>query len=295
MENPLVLGVDIGGSHITAGLINLGERKIISTSIKYKEINPHEKAEVIINAWCQVIEEAYAGWNVREKRIGLALPGPFDYENGICLIKEQNKFQSLYLMNIRDEFVRRLNVKLYNIKFVNDAEAFLRGELFAHPPGEQSVLGITLGTGLGSALCLKGEVSDADLWNTPFLDGIAEEYLGGGWLITRYHQLTGVRLPGVKELSARVNSDQKAKQVFGEFGHNLARFIDSQINMHRLDQVVIGGKISHAFDHFSKELTANLLHREEMVLIRVSELKENAALLGAATEEFDRKLNRQEL
>src|SRR6478672_2569719 len=147
MENPLVLGVDIGGSHITAGLINLGKRKIISTSIKYKEIDPHEKAEVILNAWCQVIEEAYAGWNVREKRIGLALPGPFDYENGICLIKEQNKFQSLYLMNIRDEFVRRLNVKLSNIKFVNDAEAFLRGELFAHPPGEQSVLGITLGTG----------------------------------------------------------------------------------------------------------------------------------------------------
>lgn len=291
MENPLVLGADIGGSHITAGLIDLGKRKLISTSIKHKSVDPHENADTILDSWCQVIEEVYAGLNISAKRIGLAMPGPFDYQNGICLIAEQDKFKSLYLTNVRTELARRLKIKPGDIKFVNDAEAFLTGEIFAGREGHDSVLGITLGTGFGSALYLRGEVTDADLWNTPFRDGIAEDYLAAGWLIHRYFQLTGLRVTGVKEISENVPNDQLAKQVFTEFGKNLARFLQAQVERHGLGMIVIGGNISYAFAHFSKALSDELAHTKTTVTIRVSELKENAALIGAAAQEFDRKLN----
>jgi glucokinase len=290
MENPLVLGVDIGGSHITAGLIDLEKRKLISSSIRHKSVNPHENADAIFNSWCQVIEAVYTGRNIAGKRIGLAIPGPFDYKNGICLIKEQDKFKSLYLMNVKNELARRLKMKPANIKFVNDAEAFLKGEIFATPSGHDSVLGITLGTGLGSALYLKGEVRDADLWNSPFQEGIAEEYLAAGWLINRYFQLTGLKVTGVKEISEVVTRDPIAKQVFVEFGNNLAQFLHSQVERHSLGMILIGGNISYAFDHFSEGLSDGLAQTNTRVTIRVSELKENAALIGAAAEEFDKEL-----
>ncbi len=295
MENPLVLGADIGGSHITAGLIDLGKRKIISTSVKHKSVNPHENADAILNSWCQVIEDVYAGRNISGKRIGLAIPGPFDYKNGICLITEQDKFKSLYLMNIKNELARRLQIEPADINFVNDAEAFLKGEIFASPASHDAVLGITLGTGLGSALYLKGEVTDADLWNSPFQEGIAEEYLAAGWLINRYFQLSGLCVAGVKEIGENASKDPKAKQVFAEFGKNLAKFLHAQVDRHNLGMILIGGNISNAFEYFSKELGQELARRKTRVAIRVSELKENAALIGAAAEEFDKELTVHEL
>ncbi len=291
MENPLVLGADIGGSHITAGLIDLDRREIISTSIKHQPIDPHENADVILNSWCRVIEEVYAGHQVPVKKIGLAMPGPFDYEKGICLIKEQDKFKSLYLLNVRDELAGRMNLDPGDIKFVNDAEAFLRGEIFTAPAGYESILGITLGTGLGSALYGGGKVWDADLWNSPFKTGIAEEYLSASWLIDRYFKLSGHRLSGVKELSAFVDKDPAANQVFSEFGTNLGQFLRAQADLYELELILLGGNISYAFDHFSEKLGNSLALSKKPTQIRVSQLKENAALIGAAAEEFNSELD----
>ena len=38
------------------------------------------------------------------KAIGIAIPGPFDYVNGICLIKGVAKYENLYGFNIADAY-----------------------------------------------------------------------------------------------------------------------------------------------------------------------------------------------
>jgi len=294
MEDPQVLGVDIGGSHITVGLVNLIKRKVVSTSIKHRLVDPHGSADFILDSWCEVIEEAYVGYD-SSKRIFIALPGPFDYENGICLVKEQDKFKALYQTDIKASLAARLNIPSHTIKFVNDAEAFLKGELFAAPVLYKSVLGITLGTGLGSALYLDGIVKDADLWNSPFEDSIAEEYLASGWFIKRYFELTGLHVTGVKEIEGKVSGDLKAKQVFREFASNLARFLRPLVETHGLCMVIIGGNISYAFEHFSQELLHEISSWPAQLSVRISSLKENAALMGAAAEVLDKKLIGHEL
>jgi glucokinase len=73
------------------------------------------------------------------------MPAPFDYGNGICLIEEQAKFNSLYKVNIKEELSARIGIPDTQIKFVNDAEAFLHGEsAFGAGIHEESLLGITL-------------------------------------------------------------------------------------------------------------------------------------------------------
>ena len=284
MYNPSVLGVDIGGSHITASLVNLEQRTLISDSFVRISVNSKADAAAILNSWSQVIEDAYSGYKSVPKKIGIAMPGPFDYHNGICLIKEQEKFQSLYRIDVKTELAKRLNITPSNIKFINDAAAFLQGEVFAGAAkNTTNVLGLTLGTGLGSALYVNGIATDAALWNSVFLNGIAEDYLSSRWFVKRYFQLSGKTVDGVKDLVALDHENQHATQVFTEFGHNLAQFVIPLIHKYKSEMVVIGGNISLAFNSFSAEMKSVLLSNHISAIIKVAELKENAALIGAAS------------
>ncbi|MEE1945303.1 ROK family protein [Pedobacter sp. KR3-3] len=284
MEKPAVLGVDIGGSHITAALVDLKTGTLIEKSIKRNAVNSKQEKEAILKAWCNVIEAAFASANGNEKYIGIAMPGPFDYENGISLIKEQDKFNALYLVNIKEELAKRLQLKPTAIHFMNDAAGFMQGEVFSGAAkGHSRVLGLTLGTGLGSALSINGAASDAELWDSAFLDGIAEDYLSTRWFVGRYNELTGKSLDGVKELAGLVAADALAKQVFVEFGANLAQFLAPIIKKHDAEVVILGGNIAQAFDLFALSLNIGLSKQGLNIPIKLTELNEHAALIGAAS------------
>ncbi|WP_421938427.1 ROK family protein [Pedobacter sp.] len=284
MEKPVALGVDIGGSHITAALVDLSTRTLVRDSIKRSPVNSQESKEVILAAWCDIIADAFGNIKSGSRYVGIAMPGPFDYEQGISLIKDQDKFKSLYQFNVKVELAKRLEIPAENIQFINDAAGFLQGEVFAGAAkGNAHVLGLTLGTGLGSSICINHKAEDADLWNSPFLDGIAEDYLSTRWFVKRYKQLSGTVLDGVKELVALIETDHLATRVFMEFGNNLAQFLIPIIRENKIDTVIIGGNIAQSFDAFAPELVATLRGNDIDTQIKISELKEHAALIGAAS------------
>jgi len=284
MEKPVALGVDIGGSHITAALVDLETRALVSDSIKRSPVNSQENKEVILSAWCDIIEKAFKNIKNGARNVGIAMPGPFNYEEGISLIKDQDKFKSLYQVNVKQELAKRLDIPADHIYFINDAAGFLQGEVFAGAAkGNANVLGLTLGTGLGSSICLNYKASDADLWNSPFLDGIAEDYLSTRWFVKRYRQLTEKNVEGVKELVEIVDTDHSATRVFMEFGYNLAQFLIPIIRKNKIDTVIIGGNIAQSFHAFAPELKATLKGNDINTDIKISELKEHAALIGAAS------------
>ncbi|WP_231464591.1 MULTISPECIES: ROK family protein [unclassified Pedobacter] len=284
MEKPVALGVDIGGSHITAALVDLETRTIIRDSIHRSAVDSQESKEIILTAWCDVITKAFKKITVQNKLVGIAMPGPFDYENGISLIKDQDKFKALYGVNIKQELSARLNILPENIHFINDAAGFLQGEVFGGAArGNANVIGLTLGTGLGSSYAVGGFAQDADLWNSPFLNGIAEDYLSTRWFVKRYNQLSNNTVAGVKELVKLTATDHAATRVFMEFGYNLAQFLVPVIKKYKSDMVIIGGNISGAFSSFSPELIATLNGNDVHATIKVTKLKENAALIGAAS------------
>ena len=284
MERPVALGVDIGGSHITAALVDLETRTIIQDSIKRSAVDSQESKETILAAWCEVIIKAFKKSTSNTKLIGIAMPGPFDYEKGISLIKDQEKFNALYGVNIKEELSKRLNIETTNIHFINDAAGFLQGEVFGGAArGNANALGLTLGTGLGSSYSEGGIAKDADLWNSHFLNGIAEDYLSTRWFVKRYNQLSNNTVAGVKELTALTSTDHLATRVFMEFGYNLAQFLIPVIKKHKSNVVIVGGNISRAFAAFSPELIATLKGNEIHTDIKVTKLKEHAALIGAAS------------
>lgn len=284
------IGADIGGTHITAALIDLHKKTIIASSVKRAHVNAAGTADEIITAWSRCIADARQDNQVES--ICLAMPGPFDYEAGISLIRGQAKYENLYELNVKHKLAKALNCPAHNIFLDNDAACFLQGEVFngaANKYAEDTVIGITLGTGLGSAVYKAGISKNADRWCWPFKEGIAEEYLCTRWFVHRWKELTGETISGVKELTVLSRSEEKAKEIFTEFGENLAAFLLDFISNESPAAIVIGGNIAKAFDRFGPLLTSIINIKHPAIKIKQAILGEEASLSGAVSSWLQRQ------
>ncbi len=276
MKETVVLGVDIGGSHITTALVDMQRRAFLPGSVHREHIDSHASADKIISRWSYVMKKSMLAGNGIH-HIGIAMPGPFDYEEGISLIKGLHKYESLYGLNVKELLSAQLGIDKKDIRIMNDASCFLQGELFnGAVKGEKEVLGLTLGTGFGSSVADKGIAQEGTFWKTPFLDTTAEEYFSTRWFLRRYEELSGEKIKSVKELAGMAQQSSYALEVFQEFGYNLAMFLLEQQPIPSL--VVLGGNIAQAFDLFRSNLQ---FHMEDTRFV-VSVLGEEAILLGAA-------------
>jgi len=280
-SNRYIVASDIGGTHITAALVETGRWQVMEESISRHHVDSHADAKSILLAWAtpfQKVIQSHPG--IASPLIGIAMPGPFDYENGISRMRNQDKYDNLYGMNIRRELAERTGIISKNICFINDAAAFLQGEVFAGKhDGHTKILGITLGTGLGSAVWEKGNnAADADLWKTPYLDSNMEEHLVTRWFVRRTAE-HGVKVTGLRELLQLRGQHRFVEDVLEEYSHHLLNFIRFFSEKEKTDQFIIGGNISRAWDIFRGFNTEAF----DRFNIRISQLGEHAALIGAAT------------
>src|SRR5699024_256163 len=147
-------------------------------------------------------------------------------ENGISHMRNQDKYDNLYGTDIRKELSERIGVAGMNIRFINDAAAFLQGEVFAGKHnGHTKMLGITLGTGLGSAIWERGSNAvDADLWKTPYLDSNMEEHLVTRWVVRKASD-HGLKVTGFRELLQLRDKYAVVDDILAEYSHHLYQFI----------------------------------------------------------------------
>lgn len=281
-NDTIVVGVDVGGSHITAGLVNLQQRKLLKESEVRLQVNSNGSAEEISSLWVEAIQQSIHSAKEKIEFIGIAMPGPFDYASGISYMEPGHKYGSLYNLNIGEILSSRLHIASGNIRFRNDAEAFLEGEVFSGAGRNyHSVFGLTLGSGLGSARYHFGICEDAQMWNAPFKDSMVEDYISTRWFVSRYHALTGESIKDVKQLIEKLNTQPAAKIVLDEFIVNLAELINEIISKENPEVIVLGGNIANAYPLFKAPLE-KLLPADCKCLIKPFELGEHAALIGAA-------------
>lgn len=288
MSNSTALGIDIGGSHITAALVDLQTRSLIEGTWNRTRVNSQAKATEIIEAWAAVIKQVFSKAPEGVKHIGIGMPGPFDYEEGISLMKGQHKFDTLYELNVKQMLAESLEIEPSQIRFINDAGCFLQGEVFSGAgKGYERVVGLTLGTGLGSAIYNDGVAQDANLWCSPFKGKIAEDYLSTRWFVNRYKELGGGDIPDVKALVAIKDTDTKVQQLFSEFAMNLGDFLVEFVRNEKPEAIVIGGNIANAAEHFLPQVKKTLQNASIEIPVQTAILGEAAALIGAASLWYD--------
>jgi len=298
--NNIALGVDIGGSHITAVAVDLDNHSIISGSGSESPVDNKAEADEIIGTWSDTIQRVISKIPALMLHgIGFAMPGPFDYTNGICLIKGVSKYEKLYGVNVGKAISSRLELPVdCKVRFMNDASSFAVGEAWAGSArGYKRLMAITLGTGFGSAFVEdKIPVVEGDrvpkmgcVYHLPFGKSIADDYFSTRWFLSRYSELTRGSASGVKEMANIALESKVVKSVFDEFGFNLGRLLSPWLIKFDAEILVIGGNISYAYDLFGPVFESELRKAGCEIPVSVSALKEDAALLGSAyllNEEF---------
>jgi glucokinase len=276
-----ILTADIGGSHITAGICDLRSYEIVSQSITRAEVNSRGSITDILTSWTDVFQEVLKkNAALQVSGLSVAMPGPFDYEKGISYITGLDKYEALYGMDIKQYLAGLLKLDPQLIRFRNDAESTIAGEVLTGA-GEDyiNVMGVTLGTGFGSAYSKVKVTKDINLGSVRYKETIADDYLSTRWFLKRYYELTGVKLTGgVKELTEIAVKSAIARDVFREFAVNMGDFISGPVKQLAPEVLLICGNIAKASEFF----LTDLIHELPFVNIKLGQLDENAPLIGAA-------------
>lgn len=290
MDNSIVVGADIGGSHITVALVDMKSRAVMKDTFVRAHVNSHGTAKEIIFEWSTSIQKVIAANKLQTKKIGIAMPNPVDYESGVSYIRGIDKYDALYGMNIKELLASSLGIASKDIKMKNDAGCFLQGEVFGGAAkGYKDAIGLTIGTGIGTARYHNATAEDADLWHATFKDSIVEDYLSSRWFVKRYTELSGNVVKNVKELAALHDTDENAQAVFKEFSKNLNLFLTSFIQQDKPEVVVIGGNIANAAALFFPLVEKLLAQQSIQVPIHKALLGEEAAIIGAACCWYENK------
>lgn len=293
MGKRYAIGVDIGGSHISTVLVDLSKGNMIIGSHAQQKVDNQASADRILFHWSLAIEKTLNKLDDGELLgIGFAMPGPFDYKNGVALLKNVAKYEGLYGINVGDELKRILKLPpALPFRYLNDALSFAIGECWiGKASAYNNVMAITLGTGFGSAFLTQGvPVIEGNrvpkmgyVYHIPYGNGIADDYFSTRWFIGEYSLRTGNRCNGVKEIAEIAQKEEEAKKIFEDFGTNLANFLAPLLQTFEADCLVLGGNISGAYSLFRPSFNSALQNHSIGIETIVSELNESASMAGSA-------------
>lgn len=278
-----VLAFDVGGSHIAAALCSLANLRILHRASA--PLHDDISAEAFI-ALIHGLAEKAKEHSADIAGAAFAVPGPFDAAAGVSYMK--HKLKALYGVNLRAALAQSLGMQAAQLAFLNDAAAFLLGEVEAGAAqGAERAIGIALGTGIGSAFAVSGEwvpsgagvPEGGEIWNHPYRGGIVEDLISTRALRKAYLGRTG-RDEEVAALAARAETDADARAVFGEFGANLGHVLRDVCGGFAPATVVIGGGISRSAALFLP--AAEEVLRGSGFTLATARLLDEAHLVGAA-------------
>jgi glucokinase len=213
------------------------------------------------------------------------MPGPFDYARGVSFM--QHKLPYLFGRDLRQAFADSLEWVPDQIKFLNDAAAYMLGEIGAGAAKDFSrVVVLTLGTGVGSGFAIDGKVQTegkgvppgGEIWNVPYEGGIVEDQISTRALQKSYRDRTGNRAE-VAAIAAEAGTANAAAEVFAEFGHTLGKAVKALFTDFGPDVVVMGGGIARSAKLFLPQAQSEVAGLG--IELRVARLDESAPLVGA--------------
>ena len=282
-----VLAFDVGGSHVAAAVCSGSDFRLGPVASA-----PHP-AEHSSAAFVDLLYGL--GMKARTGHDGnmgamLAVPNPFDLEAGVSRMR--HKLPYLYGIDLRQALAARFGLQPAQVRFLNDADAYLLGEVGAGAArGFRRAIGLTLGTGIGSAFAVDGKVlvkgpaspGSGEIWSLPYRGGIVEDFVLSRAIVENYRRRTGVTRE-VVDFAAVAPTDPTAGQAFTEFGQHLGEVIRIVLVEFHPEVIVLGGGISRSANLFLSAVQSEL--GDLPIQLRVSELKDKAALVGCGVAAF---------
>ena len=305
------IGVDLGGTNIAIGLIDLDGKVILhKKSVKTRAPRPCEEISSDIKDVClelcrmEDISLSSVEW------IGVATPGIV--RNGVVI----DAFNLGWSNEPFGEIVSRITGRPTYV--ANDANAAAYAEAkWGCGAGEDSLIAVTLGTGIGGGIILDGKIWEgfngfaAELGHMVIavdgrhcacgLRGCFEAYCSATALVHETRRMMKLypdslmwdvvkgditRIDGRTAFTANAKGDFAAHQVIDDFVNYLAIGIANIINIFQPSVVCVGGGISGQGEELMRPLRERLKYtsfgtKDMRTRVEAAVYKNDAGIIGA--------------
>ncbi|PLY04929.1 MAG: ROK family protein [Desulfuromonas sp.] len=305
------IGIDLGGTHLRAALVSMtGEVLYRHSRTSSRQLSITTLIDTLQELVGLLVAQA-ADAELQLGGVGVGVPALLDHRGVIVTAP------NIPGLNGADLGTRLAEVVGLPVSVCNDADAAALGEArFGAGADLTSFLMLTLGTGVGGALILSG-----NLWRG--CDGVAGEVghvtvepfgrkcgCGSHGCLEQYASATGIVLTARELLAqeassllnqidahgltsaavaeAAIQGDNVACAAYAEAGRKLGQMLGGvAVNLLNLEGVVVGGGVAPSLDLMRPSLERELYRRAFDVAahrfkIRLAQLGDDAGLVGAA-------------
>jgi glucokinase len=293
LDGQRVIGVDLGGTKILAGVVDRDGR----IEKQQEHPTPVESQEALLAGLDAAVEELRDDGIVA---LGFGIPSRLNQKTGRV---EGSVNIPLEGFDLRSRMAERFGMP---VGIENDANAATLGEFHVGAGrGAETMVMLTLGTGCGGGVVIDGELFRgwAELGHIVVeYDGIPcqgsctgrghlEGYVTGTAATKFAREAFGPESDSRALLSMAKDGDAKALGILDDMGRHLGAGMGSLVNIFDPELVVIGGGFAVALD-FMLEPAQEVLRREALapeadrVRIARAELGNLAGLIGAGLVAF---------
>lgn len=295
------IGIDIGGSHVAVGLINQAGTIICKSEQNLNnKLNEKNFSQILIDTileQIQIVLDKNKMDITSVNLIGIAVPGMVSKTS---IIKAEN-------LHIKDlPIVKEIN-KFYNIpiKLRNDAKcAALAEKEYGSLKKVNDAIFLTLGTGIGGAVFLNGELlvpnkyEGFEIGHMTIEKNGLECNCGRKGCFEKYASMKVLK----EKIAKKLNKEeifgeeleevlQKSKEleideIIDEYISDLSTGIVSLINIFEPETISIGGSFAHHEKTLLKKLKIKLeeeeiFNKNDIPKIVLAKLKNDAGIIGS--------------
>ncbi len=289
------IGIDIGGTKINTGLFDSVTKQMIAYKKSYiSEVSGlTEHIKGVVSELC-----SENGINADDViSCGIGVPGTVS-SDGRKILKTPN----LDILNERTAEMWEREMKV-PIGFVQDSRAAAWGEyLCGGGKGAETLVCVTLGTGIGVGIVSDGEIYNGalgcagELGHIPAVEGgrmcgcgkrgCLEKYCAGGGLDITARELFGANSNAGELFDAAENGNARAKEEIENAVKLLGKGLVSAVNLMSPDRLLISGGLIARDKMYTEPVIeyvkAHCYNADKIPEIKKAELGELSPLYGAA-------------
>lgn len=267
-----ILGLDIGGSSLKLGAWRADGRRL-GERIGWRDGIPvptQSDPDEVCREIAARVGDFAAELDDAPTALGVGSAGLIS--DGVILQSPNTPWDHLPLQPALTELLG------YQVRVINDADAFLLGALSAGHALPRCALGLTLGTGIGTAVWLDGRLLAGGSGISPEAGHITLDLYGdeantgipGSWeqlaglsaLLRYYEERGGEALTEARQVAEAARAepeDGTARSAWRRYGHCVGAGLGSLTNLFSPELVIIGGGLAGARELFHDSLTFALL------------------------------------
>ena len=287
--------IDVGGTKILGALVdeegNVRKEIRVPSNLELGGLHVMGKIFELIDQFCEL---------EKPDAIGIGIGGRIDVEKGVINwgVKPVPHWFGLK--------VKEMTENRYHVPCVVDNDVKVAGygeQWMGAAKGVNSFVCITLGTGIGAAVCIDGKMLHGSHWSggeighailypggracTCGFQGCTEQYLSGTALVNIYNEKAAVKVNTGYEFFEHVKEKEPlALDVLAQFVDNLCILLNSLCNTYDPEKFIIGGGLIDTkefwWDELQKKMSISPINQVYAPVIIPALLGNRAGYYGSA-------------